>query len=190
MKSIYKISIMSVIGIFGAFLMSLKKDSFEVKPPKTAIYEIMINSIDGVPLNLNELKGKKVLFVNVASKCGYTSQYEGLQKLHEVYGDKVTIIGLPCNQFMGQEPGTHQEIVSFCKKNYGVTFQLTEKVNVKGAKQHLLYKWLTSKDMNGSKDSKVKWNFQKYLINESGELVKIFAPSVKPMDSEITDLLQ
>ena len=177
---------MAILGIFGVIAMSFKNKDFEVKPPKKLIYDIAIKSIDGDEIDLNDLKGKKVLFVNVASKCGFTPQYEGLQKLHETHGDQVTIIGVPCNQFMGQEPGTHEEIVSFCKKNYGVTFQLTEKVNVKGAKQHPLYAWLTSKELNGSKDSKVQWNFQKYLISEKGELLNVFSSRVDPMDESIT----
>ena len=125
------------------------------------------------------------MFVNVASKCGYTPQYSKLQKLHDMYKDQLVIIGVPCNQFMGQEPGTNEEIASFCQKNYGVSFLMTEKVDVKGSSQHPLYQWLTSKDLNGNSDSKVKWNFQKYLVSETGELIDVFSPGVDPLDEQI-----
>ena len=140
-------------------------------------------------INLEEYKGKKILFVNVASKCGYTSQYEGLQKLYEQNKEKLVIIGLPCNQFMHQEPGTNKEIKSFCTKNYGVTFPITEKVNVKGDKIHPLYSWLTRKELNGVEESKVKWNFQKYLIDEEGKLVQVFGSKVEPLSPEIIDAI-
>lgn len=151
--------------------------------------DFKINDIDGNPINTKEWKGKKVLLVNVASKCGYTPQYEDLQKLHEKYSDKLTIIGFPCNQFLHQEPGTAEEIKSFCTKNYGVTFKITEKIDVKGENQHPIYQWLTEKENNGVEDSKVKWNFQKYLLDENGKLIKHFDSGVKPLDEEITSLL-
>jgi glutathione peroxidase len=182
----FKILIMS---IFGLMTMSFTKSVQEIKPPVKSIYSIQMKSIDNENIDLSKYKGKKILFVNVASKCGYTPQYEGLQQLHEAYKDDLVIIGVPCNQFMNQEPGTSEEIVEFCQKNYGVSFLMTEKVDVKGSNQHDLYKWLTSKEMNGSADSKVKWNFQKYLVNESGQLVEVFPSSVKPMDEKITSLL-
>lgn len=151
--------------------------------------DFKINDIDGKPIDTKTWKGKKVLLVNVASKCGYTPQYEDLQKLHEKYSDKLTIIGFPCNQFLGQEPGTAEEIKSFCSRNYGVTFTITEKIEVKGDDQHPIYQWLTEKENNSMEDSKVKWNFQKYLLDEKGKLIKHFDPGVKPMDEEITSLL-
>lgn len=155
----------------------------------SSIYDIEINSINGEKINLEDFKGKKILFVNVASKCGYTSQYEELQKLYEKNNDKLVIIGVPCNQFGMQEPGTSVEILNFCKKNYGVSFPLTEKINVKGNSQHPLYKWLTSRDLNGFSDTQVSWNFQKYLINEEGKLLKMFPSNIKPLDNSITSLL-
>ena len=170
--------------------MSFSKSVKEIKPPIKSIYTINMKSIDNEDIDFSQFKGKKILFVNVASKCGYTPQYEELQKLHEAYQDQLIIIGIPCNQFMNQEPGSNEEIVNFCQKNYGVSFLMTEKVDVKGSNQHALYKWLTSKDMNGSTDSQVKWNFQKYLVNESGELVQMFSSNVKPMDEKITSLLK
>lgn len=165
---------LSFLSIIGLVTMSLNSSIKEVKPPVKSIYDIEISSIDDKRIDLSKFKGKKILFVNVASKCGYTPQYAELQKLHETYLDQLVIIGIPCNQFMGQEPGSNEEIVQFCKKNYGVSFLMTEKVDVKGANQHPLYTWLTSKSLNGSVDSKVKWNFQKYLVNESGQLVDVF----------------
>ena len=160
--------------------------------PKTLQHHYMIYSltdISGAPLDLSQYKGKKILFVNVASKCGFTSQYDGLQELYKTYKDKLVVIGLPCNQFGGQEPGTAKEIESFCKANYGVDFPLSSKIEVKGASQHPLYKWLTSKTQNGVMDSKVRWNFQKYLVDENGQLIDYFYSTTKPMSSKIVKLL-
>jgi glutathione peroxidase len=124
--------------------------------------------------------------VNTASKCGFTPQYKQLQELFEKYGgDKFTIIGFPANNFMKQEPGTNQEIAAFCEKNYGVTFRMMSKISVKGDDMHPLYKWLTSKSQNGVMDSDVKWNFQKYLIDENGKLVDVVEPKIKPDDEKI-----
>ena len=160
------------------------------KAPATSIYDIKINSINGEAINLADFKGKKILFVNTASKCGFTPQYEELQKLHDTYQDKLVVIGLPCNQFGGQEPGTLSEIQNFCSVNYGVDFLMTEKIDVKGDNQHPLYKWLTDKSLNGSKSSSVKWNFQKYLIDEEGRFIDVFYSMTKPMSSKITQYLQ
>lgn len=150
-----------------------------------SFYSNQINSLIGDPIDLASFKGKKILIVNTASKCGFTPQYEDLQKLHEAYMDKVVIIGVPCNQFGGQEPGDKNEISSFCQKNYGVTFLMTEKVDVKGENQHPLYSWLTQKEKNGVKDSNVKWNFHKYLIDEKGKLIDDYASMVNPMSDKI-----
>ena len=162
----------------------------KAQEPTQSIYNISINSIDNQPINLADYKGKKILFVNVASKCGFTPQYEDLEKLYETYKDKLVIIGVPCNQFNEQEPGTAEEIKSFCKVNYGVTFLLTEKVDVKGDHQHPLYKWLTEKELNGKTSSSVKWNFQKYLVDETGHLVDFWYSMTKPMSSKITKYLE
>ena len=177
-----------LVGITAIFAMSSLTSN--TIAPKKSVYDIAINSIDGEPINLSEFKGKKILFVNVASKCGFTPQYEDLQQLHEKYGEKLAIIGVPCNQFMNQEPGNSEEIITFCKKNYGVSFLITEKIDVKGNNQHPLYSWLTKKSENGLIDSKVKWNFQKYLLNENGELIEIFMSKVNPMDDVIMDLVK
>lgn len=154
-----------------------------------SLYDINLKSLSGEDVILSEFKGKKILFVNTASKCGFTSQYEGLQQLHSKYKDKLVIIGLPCNQFGGQEPGSSDEIGSFCQKNYGVDFLMTEKIEVKGDGQHPLYQWLTNKDKNGVKSSNVKWNFQKYLIDEKGNLIEVFMSTIKPMSDKIVSKL-
>ena len=158
--------------------------SFSMQTSST-VYDFSLTGTDGKEINLNAFKGKKILFVNVASKCGYTPQYEGLQKLYAQNKENLVIIGLPCNQFMNQEPGTNEEIQAFCKKNYGVTFPITQKIYVKGDKIHPLYNWLTRKELNGVEDSKVKWNFQKYLIDEEGALIQVFGSKAKPLGEEI-----
>lgn len=151
-----------------------------------SLYSIKINSLQGKEIDIASYKGKKILFVNVASKCGFTPQYDGLQKLHNKYKDKLVIIGVPCNQFGSQEPGESNEIQEFCSINYGVTFLITEKVDVKGDKQHPLYKFLTQKSKNSKKNSSVKWNFQKYLINEEGYLIDYWFSLTKPQSKKIT----
>jgi glutathione peroxidase len=154
---------------------------------QNSVHTFTVKDIDGNDFNLESLKGKKVMIVNTASKCGLTPQYEGLENLYKEFGgEKFTIIGFPANNFLSQEPGSNDEIKEFCSKNYGVSFPMMSKVSVKGDDQHELYQWLTSKKKNGVDDSKVKWNFQKYLINEKGELVKVLSPSTEPMDDEIT----
>ncbi len=157
--------------------------------PSTSIYDFKIEAIDGTTIDFSQYKGKKLLIVNTASKCGYTPQYEDLQKLHELYGDKLTILGFPSNNFMGQEPGTNLEIAKFCKVNYGVTFQLFSKIEVKGKDQHPLYAWLSDKDKNGWNDKSPTWNFCKYLINEEGKLVNFYKSGVKPMDEKIIEFI-
>jgi glutathione peroxidase len=151
-----------------------------------SIYDIKINDITGEPIKLLDFKDKYVLFVNVASKCGFTGQYKDLQELYEKYKSKLVIIGLPCNQFNNQEPGNEQEISQFCEINYGVTFLLTEKIEVKGDNQHPLYKWLTNKNLNGEKSSTVRWNFQKYLIDPSGKLINYWYSITNPLSQKIT----
>jgi len=151
-----------------------------------SFYDFKVSDIEGGNFDLSKLKGKKVLVVNTASKCGLTPQYKQLQSLFETYGgDKFTIIGFPANNFMKQEPGTDSEIAEFCEKNYGVTFQMMSKISVKGDDIHPLYQWLTQKSQNGVLDSEVKWNFQKYLIDENGKLVDMVEPKVKPDDDKI-----
>jgi glutathione peroxidase len=162
------------------------------KPISMNFYEnnFNIKTIDGEPLNFEKFKGKKLLLVNVASKCGLTPQYKELQELYDKYNGKLEIVGFPCNQFLNQEPGTAEEIKTFCTKNYGVTFTITEKIDVKGKNQHPIYQWLTDKEKNGVESSKVKWNFQKYLIDENGNYIAHFDPTVKPMSEEILKYLE
>ncbi len=143
-----------------------------------------------IKFDLSAFKGRYILFVNVASKCGYTSQYDGLQALYESNTDNLMIIGLPCNQFGFQEPGDSTEIASFCSKNYGVTFPISEKLDVKGDNQHPIYEWLTQKKYNGVGDYNVSWNFNKFLVSPKGELVAYFGSKVKPQSEEITSLLK
>ncbi len=151
-------------------------------------YDFKVKTLDGQDFDFSQLKGKKVMIVNTASKCGFTPQYEQLEKIYKEYGgDNFVIIGFPANNFMHQEPGSNKEIHEFCTLNYGVTFPMMSKISVKGSDMHPLYKWLTSKSLNGVMDSKVKWNFQKYLINEKGELEKVFYSKVKPDDPAIVD---
>ena len=168
------------------FILSFFNCSKAQNPPKTSIYDIKINTIDGRAINFSDYKGKKLLFVNVASECGFTEQYEDLQKLYDTYKDDLMIIGVPCNQFGGQEPGDAQTIKAFCQRNYGVTFLMTEKVDVKGTDQHPLYAWLTKKSLNGNQDTTVKWNFQKYLVDEKGFYVDYYLSTTKPLSSKIT----
>jgi glutathione peroxidase len=146
-----------------------------------SFHDFTVKDINGNDFPLSSLKGKKVLVVNTASKCGLTPQYEGLQDLYEKYGgDGFEIIGFPANNFAKQEPGTNEEIAEFCSVNYGVTFPMMSKISVKGDDQHPLYKWLTTESENGVEDSSVSWNFQKYMINEEGQLVGHFSPRIKP----------
>jgi len=153
---------------------------------QTTFYDFTVKDISGEEFSLSQLKGKKVLVVNTAPKCGFTPQYEGLEKLYEKYkGDNFVIIGFPANNFANQEPGTDEEIATFCKKNYGVTFPMMSKISVKGDDQAPLYKWLTSKSENGVEDSKVAWNFQKYMIDEKGQLVGHFASNIKPKNEKL-----
>ena len=153
---------------------------------QTTFYDFTVKDINGKDYPLSQLKGKKVLVVNTASKCGFTSQYEGLQELYTKYGtDEFMIIGFPANNFAKQEPGSNEEIASFCKLNYGVTFPMMSKISVKGDDQHPLYVWLTSKSDNGVEDSKVSWNFQKYMIDEKGQLVGHLSPKTEPDNEEL-----
>ncbi|QXP67013.1 glutathione peroxidase [Polaribacter sp. AHE13PA] len=149
------------------------------------IYNTEINSLQNTPILLSDFKGKYILFVNVASKCGFTPQYKDLEELHKTYNDKIVVLGVPCNQFGKQEPGSSSEIETFCEVNYGVSFLITEKIDVKGKNQHPLYTWLTSKKLNNKKSSTVKWNFQKYLVSPEGELVDYYFSITKPLSSKI-----
>ena len=157
--------------------------------PKKSFYELEAISLDGKKISFDQYKNKKILIVNVASKCGYTYQYEGLQKLQDIYQDKVIVLGFPANDFFNQESGSNEEIEEFCEINYGITFPMFEKTTTKGKKQSPIYQWLTNKDFNGWNVQRPTWNFCKYLVNEKGELVGFFDSKVKPLSEEITSLL-
>jgi len=158
---------------------------------KKTFHDFKVTTIDGQPFDLSILKGKKVLVVNTASKCGYTPQYAQLEEVYKKYGgDKFTIIGFPANNFMSQEPGTNEEIKQFCSLNYGVTFQMMAKISVKGKDMAPLYQWLTSKDENGVIDAPVKWNFQKFMIDENGNLVGMVPPGEKPDSEKIINWIE
>ena len=155
-----------------------------------SVYDIKIDNLQGKPIDLGRYKGKKVLIVNVASNCGFTPQYRGLQALQDKYKESLVIIGVPCNQFGEQEPGSASYIQEFCKANYGVSFLMTEKIDVKGANQHPLYAWLTEKSLNGKQTTTIKWNFQKYLIDENGDFLDYFYSITSPSSSRLLKYLK
>lgn len=183
----YLFLLLMLAGITYSFVYIKRKEKSESRllHKPVSFYTLSVESIDGKLIDFSQFKGKKVLCVNVASKCGHTPQYAELEKLSQKYKDKLVIIGFPCNQFLFQEPGSNEDIKEFCSKNYGVTFLLTSKIDVKGSSQHPVYQWLTSKAQNGKMDSEVKWNFQKYLVNEQGEWDALFEPKTQPMDPAI-----
>jgi len=169
-------------------LLNNQNDNKEMSKSES-IYNIKVNKLDGTSLDLKEFKGRKMLFVNVASKCGYTPQYAELQELYDDYSEKLEIFGVPCNQFGGQEPGSDEEIAQFCKKNYGVTFTMLEKVDVKGSSQHPLYSWLTTKEKNGVMDATVRWNFHKFLVDEEGALINMYNSRTNPVGTEMLEAI-
>lgn len=169
---------MGLITILSEMFSSEK----EKRPVTESIYNFQLNLLNGTPIDLSQFKGKYLLIVNTASKCGYTPQYADLQKLHEQYGQKVIVLGFPANNFLWQEPGTNNDIESFCQLNYGVTFRMFEKISVKGSDQHALYNWLEAK--SGKSPS---WNFCKYLINPVGDVIGFYPSGVNPLDKSIID---
>jgi glutathione peroxidase len=170
----------------GAEIAQLETTDNSTPMAKETIYQFKVKDIAGKEFDFASLKGKKVMVVNTASKCGLTPQYKELEALYKEYGkSNFVIVGFPANNFAEQEPGTNEEIASFCQKNYGVTFPMMEKVSVKGDDMAPVYKFLTEKGKNGLQDSEVEWNFQKYLINEKGELVKVIGPKTLPNDPEV-----
>jgi glutathione peroxidase len=189
-----KIILTALIVTGAAMLLLSCFDSNKIasRPMKTAIptpaaatfYDFTVNSLTGEPVALEQFRGKKIIILNVASKCGYTPQYADWEKFYTENKDEVVILGFPCNDFMGQEPGTASDIAEFCQKNYGVTFPMFEKVHVKGDEKAPLYQWLTDPAQNGWNSQEPSWNFCKYLINEKGELTHFFASKVKPDSPE------
>ena len=170
-----------------------KTATAEIATPmeKQSIYQFKVTDLSGKEFDFASLKGKKILVVNTASKCGLTPQYEGLQGLYEKYKDQnFIVVGFPANNFMSQEPGTSAEIATFCEKNYGVTFPMMDKISVKGNDMAPIYQFLTQKNKNGLEDSEVQWNFQKYLIDENGYVVKVVGPQTLPTDPEIVDWIK
>lgn len=159
--------------------------------PSKTIYDFKVTDINGETFDFSTLKGKKIMIVNTASKCGLTPQYEQLEEVYKQYKDtNFVIVGFPANNFMSQEPGSDKDIAEFCVKNYGVSFPMMSKISVKGSDMHELYVYLTQKKLNGLEDSDVKWNFQKYLIDESGKLAKVIDPRTLPNDPEIINWIE
>lgn len=169
----------TTMGLLAWLSDSFFSTSAKKKLPGS-LYEFKMTGLDGSVVDFEKFRGKNLLIVNTASKCGYTPQYDHLQKLHETYGDQVVVLGFPANNFLWQEPGSNAEIASFCEENYGVTFQMFEKISVKGRDQHPLYEWLTAR--SGKKPS---WNFCKYLISPEGEVKGFYGPKVSPLDDVI-----
>jgi glutathione peroxidase len=176
MKKLIAIFFLAVSVLYG----------FSQNNGTNSLYDITVKTIDGKDFSLKQFKGKKVMIVNTASKCGFTPQYEQLQALYKEYGgDGFVIIGFPANNFLSQEPGTNEEIKEFCTSKYSVTFPMMGKISVKGSDMHPLYKWLTEKSLNGVMDSDVKWNFQKYLVDEKGSLISVIPPKESPLSEQI-----
>ena len=159
-------------------------------PANTSIHSFKVPAIDGGTIDFSQYKGKKILVVNTASKCGYTYQYEGLEKLYEQYKDKLVIVGFPANNFMSQEPGTNAEIKEFCTGKFNVSFPMAAKVSVKGNDIDPLFKWLTNKDENGVMDANIGWNFNKFLLDENGKLIQHFDSKTEPLSEDITKYLK
>ena len=158
---------------------------------KQSIHQFVVKDIEGNDFNFNQLSGKKIMVVNTASKCGLTPQYKQLEEVYKQYkNDNFIIVGFPANNFMSQEPGTNDEIATFCERNYGVTFPMMSKISVKGDDMHEVYQFLTQKSKNGMADSEVEWNFQKYLLNEKGELEMIISPRTLPNDEKILNWIE
>jgi glutathione peroxidase len=184
-----------VMGIFAKFEMIknlatkiMDKEPTLQKPneatAKSSIYDFSMKTLEGKPFNMSDLKGKKIVILNVASQCGYTPQYADWEKFYKANIDKFVVLGFPANNFGEQEPGSNQEIATFCERNYGVTFPILEKISVKGADKAPIYRWLTDKKQNGWNEKEPTWNFCKYLVNEKGELTNFFNSDIKPTSAE------
>tara|TARA_B100001123_G_scaffold397011_1_gene479854 strand:- start:4080 stop:4652 length:573 start_codon:yes stop_codon:yes gene_type:complete len=186
----YSVIIVSIVFVILASSIIAKNKNIESVNPITSFFKLKANSIEGVEVNMDQFRGKKILIVNLASKCGLTPQYSELEKLYNKYSDKLIILGFPANDFLWQEPGSNQEIAGFCSKNYSITFPLFEKIKVKGSKKHDIYNWLTDPKKNGWNHEGPSWNFTKYLINENGKLIKRFSPRTSPLSKEIISFLE
>jgi glutathione peroxidase len=177
--------LLAVAGGFAYYLRSNGNVKENAGLKSSSIHRFKVTALDGSTINFADFKGKKIMVVNTASKCGLTPQYEGLESLYKKYGDRLIIVGFPSNDFLFQEPGTNADIAAFCQRNYGVSFPMAAKVEVKGKNQAPVYQWLTNKNLNGVESSAITWNFQKYLIDERGKLVQHFSPKTDPEDPEI-----
>lgn len=190
------IKLLAISTAFMSFALQANYSYNEITSPITvphhpakSIYDFKVDALDGGTIDFSAFKGKKILIVNTASKCGYTPQYKELEELYEKYKDKLVIVGFPANNFGGQEPGTNAEIKEFCKKNYGVSFPMAAKVSVKGDDTAPIYQWLCNKSQNGVLDAEIKWNFGKFLLDEHGRLLNYFPSKVTPLSEEITSKL-
>jgi glutathione peroxidase len=177
--------LVAILMLFGL----IKTNYVHAQSVPKSIYDFKVEGLEGNTIDFSAFKGKKILVVNTASKCGYTGQYADLEKLYEKHKKDLVIVGFPANDFLFQEPGDNKDIAAFCQRNYGVTFPMAAKITVKGSKMHPLYLWLTQKKFNGVEDTKVKWNFQKYLIDEKGNYVQKFDPGTEPMDAEVVNAI-
>lgn len=189
------LSILSFIMLFFGTISHAQTKFNKKKENKNtmdqSIYQFKVEDLNGKKFDFSSLKGKKILIVNTASKCGLTPQYKDLEAIYKKYkGKNFVIVGFPANDFGAQEPGTNEEIGAFCQKNYGVSFPMMSKISVKGKEMGKIYKFLTQKSQNGLQDSEVEWNFQKYLIDEKGHLVKVIAPNVLPTDASIVNWIK
>jgi glutathione peroxidase len=174
--------LLSALLAFNLFFFLPRPDKADIP---ASIYDFKVQALDGSTIDFSQFKGKKILIVNTASKCGFTPQYKDLEALYEQHKDKLVIVGFPANNFLWQEPGDNNAIAAFCQKNYGVSFPMASKISVKGRNMAPIYQWLTKKEYNHFKNSAVKWNFQKYLIDEKGALVAVFDPGTKPTEPEV-----
>ena len=191
-KAVYSILLLAAVGCSqketpkASKPMSQMEGTYEqAQNPAHSIYDFEFKTLQGEDIVLSNYKGRKMLIVNTASECGYTPQYKELQQLYDKHGDKLVVLGFPANNFGGQEPGSHAEIAAFCEKNYGVTFPVFEKISVAGDDMHPLYKYLSSKELNGVTDEKPNWNFCKYLIDENGKVQAFFNSKVTPMSNDM-----
>ena len=196
MKIIFILNLSTPISFSGIYILRERIFKVNDKAPddkmianENDFYKLSANDIDGNIIDFSQFKGKKLLIVNVASKCGYTSQYKDLQELHKKYNEKIIILSFPSNNFGFQEPGSNDQIEEFCETNYGIEFQLFEKSDVRGKNINSVYKWLSSINDNGWNDKSPRWNFFKYLVDETGSLKAVYSSNVNPMDNEIIDFV-
>lgn len=191
MKIIALLGMLLIFGPFGSSYPTIPEITKGKSMQEATIYQFEVKDLYGETFDFSQLKGKKIMIVNTASECGLTPQYEDLQKLYELFSeDGFVIIGFPANNFAGQEPGSNQDIAAFCEKNFGVSFPMMGKISVKGEDMHPVYQFLTQKSKNGVIDSEVQWNFQKYLLDEQGHLVKVIDPQTLPSDPEIVEWIK